>query len=81
MQNHTLIQSGSHAILPSAVHGSLLRRIWIKHIVHRYIGDTTFRQPFTYAWTYPDTQWVINHLDSEAFKYYAKPMINALRMR
>ncbi len=41
-------------------------------------GDTTFRQSLTYAWTYPDTQWVINHLDSEAFKIYAGPMVNAL---
>jgi hypothetical protein len=41
-------------------------------------GDTSFHQALTYAWTYPDTQWVINHLDSEAFKIYAGPMVNAL---
>jgi hypothetical protein len=23
-------------------------------------GDTSFRQALTFAWTYPDTQWVIN---------------------
>src|SRR6185369_1365714 len=27
-------------------------------------GDTSFRQSLTYSWCYPDTQWVINHLDS-----------------
>lgn len=41
-------------------------------------GDTSFRQSLTYSWCYPDTQWVINHLDSEAFKLYEKPMVNAL---
>lgn len=41
-------------------------------------SDSSFRQSLTYAWTYPDTQWVINHLDSEAFKIYAKPVVNAL---
>ena len=30
-------------------------------------GDTSFKQLLTFAWTYPDTQWVINHLDSNAF--------------
>ncbi|MBX7108644.1 MAG: hypothetical protein K1X61_08375 [Chitinophagales bacterium] len=42
-------------------------------------GDTAFRQALTYAWTYPDTQWVINHLDSNAFKLYAAPLIPALK--
>ncbi|MBC8172979.1 MAG: hypothetical protein H7X71_03640 [Chitinophagales bacterium] len=42
-------------------------------------GDTNFRQALTYAWTYPDTQWVINHLDSNAFKLYAEPIEDALK--
>ena len=42
-------------------------------------GDTSFHQALTYAWTYPDTQWVINHLDSNAFKMYAGPMVNGLK--
>lgn len=42
-------------------------------------GDTGFRQALTYSWAYPDTQWVVNHLDSAAFRIYAKPMADALR--
>jgi len=42
-------------------------------------GDTTFRQSLTFAWTYPDTQWVINHLDSHAFNLFAEPIGNALQ--
>ncbi|MBK9730522.1 MAG: hypothetical protein IPO83_04405 [Chitinophagaceae bacterium] len=42
-------------------------------------GDTAFRQALTYAWTYPDTQWVVNHLDSNAFKLYAEPFVPALK--
>ncbi len=42
-------------------------------------GDSSFRQPLTFAWTYPDTQWVINHLDSNAFNLFALPMGEALR--
>ena len=41
-------------------------------------GDTSFRQSLTYSWCYPDTQWVINHLDSEAFRIYSEPMVHAL---
>ena len=41
-------------------------------------GDTTFRQTLTFAWTYPDTQWVINHLDSNAFNLFAEPVGNSL---
>lgn len=41
-------------------------------------GDSTFRQPLTYSWCYPDTQWVINHLDSNAFAIYAAPFVKAL---
>jgi hypothetical protein len=42
-------------------------------------GDTLFRQSLTFAWTYPDTQWVINHLDSNAFNLFAEPVGNALQ--
>ena len=41
-------------------------------------GDTNFRQSLTYSWCYPDTQWVINHLDSEAFRIYSEPVVHAL---
>ncbi len=42
-------------------------------------GDTNFRQALTYSWCYPDTQWVINHLDSQAFRIYSGPMVNGLK--
>lgn len=42
-------------------------------------GDTTFRQLLTFAWTYPDTQMVINHLDSSAFHLFADPVSKALK--
>ncbi|MFZ1677004.1 MAG: glycosyl hydrolase [Saprospiraceae bacterium] len=42
-------------------------------------GDTSFRQALTFAWTYPDTQWVINHLDSNAFNLFAEPIGEVLR--
>jgi hypothetical protein len=42
-------------------------------------GDTTFQQALTFAWTYPDTQWVINHLDSNAFNLFAQPVASALK--
>ncbi len=41
-------------------------------------GDSSFQQLLTFAWTYPDTQWVINHLDSNAFNQFAAPVSNAL---
>lgn len=41
-------------------------------------GDSTFRQALTFAWNWPDTQWVINHLDSNAFNLFADPVGNAL---
>jgi len=41
-------------------------------------GDTSFRQTLTFAWTWPDTQLVINHLDSNAFYRFAEPVGNAL---
>ncbi|MDQ3017736.1 MAG: hypothetical protein M3R25_13580, partial [Bacteroidota bacterium] len=42
-------------------------------------GDSTFRQLLTFAWTYPDTQYVINHLDSQAFTQFATPVGEALK--
>jgi len=42
-------------------------------------GDTTFQQYLTFAWTYPDTQYVINHLDSNAFSLFAEPIEHALQ--
>ena len=41
-------------------------------------GNPSFRQSLTFAWTYPDTQWVINHLDSNAFNLFADPIGDAL---
>jgi len=41
-------------------------------------GDSTFRQLLTFAWTWPDTQMVINHLDSNAFNRFAEPVGDAL---
>ena len=41
-------------------------------------GDTSFRQLLTFAWTWPDTQLVINHLDSNAFYTFAEPVGEAL---
>jgi len=42
-------------------------------------GDTAFRQTLTFAWTWPDTQLVINHLDSNAFYRFAEPVEHALQ--
>ena len=41
-------------------------------------GDTAFQQLLTFSWAYPDTQWVINHLDSNAFRQFAVPVGEAL---
>lgn len=41
-------------------------------------GDTSFRQTLTFAWTWPDTQLVINHLDSNAFNRFSEPVGDAL---
>ncbi len=49
-----------------------------KHRTKIY-GDTSFQQLLTFAWTYPDTQWVINHLDSQAFLQFAQPVGEALQ--
>lgn len=42
-------------------------------------GDSSFRQTLTFAWTWPDTQLVINHLDSNAFNRFAEPVGAALQ--
>ncbi|HLF63874.1 MAG TPA: glycosyl hydrolase [Saprospiraceae bacterium] len=42
-------------------------------------GDTTFQQLLTFTWEYPDTQFVINHLDSNAFYLFAEPVGDALK--
>ena len=42
-------------------------------------GNDKFRQLLTFAWTWPDTQFVINHLDAEAFNRFAEPVGNALK--
>lgn len=41
-------------------------------------GDTVFRQKLTFAWTWPEHQLVINHLDSNAFRLFAEPIIPAM---
>jgi len=42
-------------------------------------GDTSFRQTLTFAWCWPDTQLVINHLDRKAFNKFADPVGKALK--
>ncbi|MEZ4898743.1 MAG: glycosyl hydrolase [Saprospiraceae bacterium] len=42
-------------------------------------GDTSFRQWLTFAWSYPQNQLVINHLDSAAFHQFAQPVAHALK--
>ena len=44
----------------------------------RIYGDSSFKQLLTFAWTYPETQYVINHLDSNAFYQFANPIGDAL---
>ncbi|MDX1476801.1 MAG: glycosyl hydrolase [Saprospiraceae bacterium] len=51
--------------------------IGVEHTSKIY-GDTTFRQTLTFAWSWPDTLLVINHLDSNAFKRFAEPIGRAL---
>jgi hypothetical protein len=41
-------------------------------------GDSTFQQTLTFAWSWPDTQLVINHLDPKAFEIFAEPIGEAL---
>jgi len=42
-------------------------------------GDSSFRQTLTFAWSWPDTLLVIDHLDSNAFKSFAEPIAKALK--
>src|SRR5688572_11424436 len=42
-------------------------------------GDPAFQQLLTFSWEWPDTQFVINHLDSNAFYKFAEPVGNALK--
>lgn len=42
-------------------------------------GDSNFQQLLTFSWEWPDTQYVINHLDSNAFFLFAKPVGEALK--
>lgn len=42
-------------------------------------GDTAFRQWLTFAWTYPENQLVVNHLDSQAFQKFSEPIGEALK--
>ena len=49
----------------------------VEHSTKIY-GDTSFRQLLTFAWCWPDTQYVINHLDSNAFNLFAEPVSAAL---
>ena len=51
--------------------------IGVDHTTKIY-GDTTFRQLLTFAWSWPDTMLVINHLDSNAFYKFAEPVGEAL---
>ena len=41
-------------------------------------GDSSFQQVLTFSWEWPDTQYVINHLDPDAFKSFSKPIEAAL---
>jgi hypothetical protein len=50
-----------------------------KEYTTQIYGDSSFRQYLTFAWTYPDTQLVINHLDSNAFHRFAEPVSQALK--
>lgn len=45
----------------------------------RIYGDTSFRQWLTFAWSWPENQLVINHLDSQAFNTFAQPVGAALQ--
>lgn len=40
----------------------------------RIWGDSTYKQPLRLSWTHPDTGNVLNHMDSNAFKRYARVM-------
>ena len=50
-----------------------------KEHTSKIYGDTSFRQTLTFAWCWPDTQLVINHLDSNAFNRFSDPVGKALK--
>lgn len=50
-----------------------------KDLTTQVYGDTSFRQTLTFAWSWPDTLLVINHLDSHAFQAFAQPVGEALK--
>ncbi len=49
-----------------------------KEYTTQVYGDTAFRQTLTFAWEWPLIPLVINHLDSNAFRVFAKPIGAAL---
>src|SRR5688572_30450426 len=49
-----------------------------KHRTQIY-GNASFQQLLTFSWEWPDTQYVINHLDSNAFYKFAEPVSDALK--
>ena len=50
-----------------------------KEYTTKIYGDTSFRQTLTFAWCWPDTQLVIDHLSSAAFEQFADPIEDALQ--
>ncbi len=57
------------------VAGSNISKEFRTHIY----GDTNFQQLLTFSWEYPDTQFVINHLDSNAFYSFSGSVSDALK--
>lgn len=55
----------------------------VPHVSNSYstqiYGDSAFRQAVTFSWIYPDSMFVINHLDSHAFQYFSGPIIDAIK--
>lgn len=53
-----------------------------KYIPHeegtRIYGDSSFKQLLVFAWEWPDTAMVIDHLDKEVFEKFAAPIDEAL---
>ena len=42
-------------------------------------GDSSFQQLLTFSWAWPDTMYVIDHLNADAFEEFAAPIVNALK--
>lgn len=42
-------------------------------------GDTTFEQTLSFAWQWPTIEYVIDHLDSNAFNQFAEPIAKAIQ--